>query len=65
MGRELVTRRVLARELVINAATRPLNLVVPAVVALAGVFLQALWLLPVAVVVYAAMAVATTRSRFM
>ena len=59
MGRELVTRRVLARELAINAATRPLNLAVPAGVAAAAVFLHALWLLPIAVVVYAAMAIAT------
>ncbi|MDP9303817.1 MAG: hypothetical protein M3O92_04845 [Actinomycetota bacterium] len=59
MGRDLVTRRVLARELAINAATRPLNLAVPTGVALAGVFLQTLWLLPVAVVVYVAMALAT------
>jgi hypothetical protein len=59
MGRELVTRRVLARELAVNAATRPLNLAVPIVVTLAGVVLQALWLVPVAVAVYVAMAVAT------
>ena len=59
MGRELVTRRVLARELAINAVTRPLNIVIPAGVAGASVFLQALWLLPVALAVYLAMAVAT------
>jgi hypothetical protein len=59
MGRELVTRRVLARELAINAATRPLNLVIPAGVVGAGVLLQTLWLLPVALVVYVAMAIAT------
>lgn len=59
MERELVTRRVLARELIINAATRPLNLAVPTVVIAAGVFLHALWLLPIAIAVYAMMALAT------
>jgi hypothetical protein len=59
MGRELVTRRVLGRELVINAATRPLNLAVPSGVALAALLLQTSWLLPVAVVVYVAMALST------
>ena len=59
MRRELVTRRILARELALNAATRPLNLAVPAGVAAAGFFLDALWLLLVAVAVYAAMALAT------
>jgi cytochrome c-type biogenesis protein CcmH/NrfF len=59
MGRELVTRRVLARELAINAATRPLNLAIPAGVVGGGVLLQVMWLLPVALVVYVAMAIAT------
>jgi hypothetical protein len=59
MGRELVTRRVLARELAVNAATRPLNLAAPAGVAAVGVLLQTLWLLPVALAVYLAMAIAT------
>lgn len=53
-----VTRRVLARELVLNAARRPLNLAVPAAVAIAGLVL-AWWLLPIAVIVYLAMVVAT------
>jgi hypothetical protein len=56
---ELVTRRVLARELVVNAATKPLNVLVPAAVAAAGFLLHALWLLPFAIVIYLAMVVAT------
>jgi hypothetical protein len=59
MGRELVTRRVLVRELAINAATRPLNVAVATAVAAAAVLLQTLWLLPVALLVYVAMALAT------
>jgi type IV secretory pathway TrbD component len=59
MSRDLVTRRTLTRELVLNAASRPLNLVVPAGVAAASLVLEAAWLLPFAVAVYLAMAVAT------
>ena len=59
MTLERVTRRDLARELVVNATTQPVNVVVPAVVAVAGILLDQRWLLPLAVVVYAAMVVAT------
>ena len=58
MGGALVTRRVLARELALNAATRPLNLAVPSAVAVAG-FLLSVWLLPIAVLVYAALVMTT------
>jgi hypothetical protein len=58
MTHALVTRRVLARELAVNAATRPLNVVVPAGVVVAAIALS-LWLLPVAVFVYAALVVTT------
>jgi prefoldin subunit 5 len=58
MARALVTRRVLARELAIHAATRPLNIGVPVAVA-ACALLLAWWLLPVALVVYGALVVAT------
>ena len=54
-----VTRQVLARELALNAATKPLNVAVPAAVAAAGFLLDSPWLLPFAVVVYIAMLVAT------
>jgi len=53
-----VTRRVLARELALNAATRPLNVAVPAGVVVAGILLT-WWLLPVAAVIYAALVVTT------
>ena len=59
MNRQLVTRRVLARELAINAATRPLNIAIPVAVAAAAVALGTMWLVPIALVVYVAMAVAT------
>lgn len=59
MAYEPVTRRVLARELALNAATKPVNVVVPAAVAVAGLLLHAFWLLPVAAVVYVAMLLAT------
>ena len=59
MSADLVTRRTLTRELVLNAASRPLNLAVPAGVAAAGVLLHASWLLPFALAVYLGMAVAT------
>jgi hypothetical protein len=54
-----VTRRTLARELAVNAATKPLNVVVPAAVAVAGLLLGTFWLLPVAVLTFFAMLVAT------
>ena len=59
MERQLVTRRVLARELSLNAATRPLNVGVTLGVAVAAVALQTLWLLPIAFVIYVAMALST------
>jgi chromosome segregation ATPase len=58
MASELVTRRVLARELVRHAATRPSNIAVPAAVTLAGLVF-AWWLLPVAAIVYAALVTMT------
>jgi phosphatidylglycerophosphate synthase len=58
MARTLVTRRILARELVLNAATRPLNIAVPAGIVVAA-FAFAWWLLPIAFVVYAALVVTT------
>jgi hypothetical protein len=54
-----VTRRTLRRSLVVNAATKPLNVVVAAAVAVAGLLLGTVWLLPVAVVTFFAMLVAT------
>jgi predicted nucleic acid-binding Zn-ribbon protein len=58
MARTLVTRRILARELVLNAATRPLTIAVPAGIVVAA-FAFAWWLLPIAFVVYAALVVTT------
>jgi len=58
MARTLVTRRILARELVLNAATRPLNIAVPAGIVIAA-FAFAWWLLPIAFVVYASLVVTT------
>jgi chromosome segregation ATPase len=58
MARALVTRRMLARRLVLNAATRPLNLAVPFGIVVAA-FAFAWWLLPIAFVVYAALVVTT------
>jgi hypothetical protein len=59
MGGELVTRGVLVRAIAVNAATRPLNIGVPVAVATAGLLLHTAWLLPVALLVYIGMAVAT------
>jgi chromosome segregation ATPase len=58
MTQTLVTRRVLARELALNAATRPLNVIVPVGLVVAAILLT-FWLLPVAAVVYAALVVTT------
>jgi hypothetical protein len=57
--RKPVTRKDLQRELTLNAATKPLNVAVGAAVAIAGFALGTFWLLPVAVVVYIALAVVT------
>ncbi|HEY6068202.1 MAG TPA: hypothetical protein VIU81_05850 [Gaiellaceae bacterium] len=59
MGGEIVTRTVLVRALARNAATRPLNIVVPVLVATAGPLLHTAWLLFVAFLVYIGMAIAT------
>jgi hypothetical protein len=54
-----VTRSQLQRSLVANAMTKPLNVLVPAAVAVAGIVLGVLWLVGVAVVVYAVLALLT------
>jgi hypothetical protein len=54
-----VTRQVLARQIVLSAARRPLNIGVGAGVFLAGLVFGAVWLLPVALVLYAGMILAT------
>lgn len=58
MGGE-VTRRDLQRALVVNAATKPVTILVTAVVAVCGLVLGVHWLLGVAVVVYLALAALT------
>jgi hypothetical protein len=57
--RDLVTRADLRRDLLVNAATKPLNVGVTAVVAVAGVLLGTVWLIAVAVIVYVALGVLT------
>lgn len=57
-GRELVTRATLRRALVVNAATKPVAVAVPAVV-VAALLIGSWWLLPVALLVYLALAVGT------
>jgi len=54
-----VTRAKLQRALVANAATKPLNVVAPAGVAVAGVLVGAPWLFVIAAVVYLALGVMT------
>jgi hypothetical protein len=56
---KLVTRSSLQRQLLTNALTKPLNVLVPAAVVVAGIVLGALWLVAVAVVVYAVLAAMT------
>ena len=53
------TRAALTRALVVNAATKELNVVVPAAVAIVGALAGIGWLLPVAVLVYVALVAAT------
>jgi uncharacterized protein YoxC/type IV secretory pathway TrbD component len=53
-----VTRRILARELMLNAASRPLNIAVLLGV-VAAAFVLTPWLAPVAVLAYAALVAAT------
>jgi len=57
-GKE-VTRSELQRSLLVNAMTKPLNVLVPAAVVVAGIALGAYWLIAVAVVVYAVLAALT------
>jgi hypothetical protein len=59
MARELQTRSQLTRAIAVNAATKPVNIVVPAAVAVAGALLGISWLWAVAVLVYVALVVAT------
>jgi hypothetical protein len=54
-----VTRSQLQRSLVVNALTKPLNVLVPAAVVVAGIVLGALWLVGVALAVYAVLAALT------
>jgi hypothetical protein len=54
-----ITRATLRRDLAVNAATKPVNIVVPAGVAVAGLLLGAPWLLAVAAVVYVVLGVMT------
>ncbi|HEX8084773.1 MAG TPA: hypothetical protein VF529_10830 [Solirubrobacteraceae bacterium] len=53
------TRDDLRRELAVNAATKPVNVAVPAGVAVAGLLLGTVWLLPFAAVIYVVLAVMT------
>jgi type IV secretory pathway TrbD component len=55
MERLPVTRRMLARELVVTAAVRPLNVGVGLAVLAAALVLQTWWLVPVALLVYVGM----------
>lgn len=57
--RHPVTRATLRRQLVLNAATKPVHVAVAAAVAVAGLLLGAIWLLPLAAAVYLALAVMT------
>jgi hypothetical protein len=59
MGSLPVTRRVLARRLVVSAALRPLNVGVAIAVLVAASLLNTLWLAPVAVVIYLALVAST------
>src|SRR5439155_20244711 len=58
-GRELVTRKSLQRELIVNAATKPMAIGVAAAVAVGALVIGAAWLLAVAVVAYIAFAAGT------
>src|SRR5262245_27093553 len=59
MARELQTRSQLTRAVAVNAATKPVNIVVPAAVAVVGALVAISWLWAVAVLVYVALVVAT------
>jgi hypothetical protein len=54
-----ITRSDLTRDLVVNAATKPLNVVAGAGVVVAGIVIGETWLIAVGVVVYALLAVLT------
>jgi chromosome segregation ATPase len=54
-----VTRSQLQRSLVANALTKPLNVLVPAALVVAGIVLGALWLVAIALVVYAVLGALT------
>jgi hypothetical protein len=54
-----VTRASLRRDLAVNAASKPVNVIVPAGVVVAGLLLGTPWLLPVAAVVYVVLAAMT------
>jgi hypothetical protein len=58
-GREVVTRDALRRELVVNAATKPIAIGVAALVAVAAFVIGTPWLLLVAVGLYVGLAAAT------
>src|SRR2546423_15384963 len=57
--RQLVTRTDLRRGLIVNALTKPINVVVPAAVAVAALLIGVTWLIAVAAVVYAVLVVLT------
>src|SRR3954471_19385326 len=59
MASKEVTRATLRRDLAVNAATKPVNVIVPAGVLVAGLLLGTAWLIPVAAVVYVVLAVMT------
>lgn len=59
MAEKPVTRSQLQRSLVANALTKPLNVLVPAALVVAGIVLGTLWLVGVAVVVYAVLGALT------
>ena len=59
MANHLVTRDTLRRELMVNAARTPLALGVGAAVFVAGLALGTVWLFPVALVIYLAIAAST------
>lgn len=54
-----ITRSTLQRALVANALSKPVNVVVPAIVVVAGLVIGATWLLAVALVVYVVLAAMT------
>ena len=59
MASKEVTRATLRRDLAVNAATKPVNVIVPAGVLVAGLLLGTPWLIGVAAVVYVVLAVMT------